>query len=84
MYRPLGFNVVVGHPWISLGPPADGSIIGVLICFAGESRHMYHSRSAVLFDFGMLRNIMVREGLPGLYQVLQHLVAVVPAFAVMF
>jgi solute carrier family 25 carnitine/acylcarnitine transporter 20/29 len=35
--------------------------------------------------FGMLRNIMVREGLPGLYQgITAPLVAVVPAFAVMF
>jgi solute carrier family 25 carnitine/acylcarnitine transporter 20/29 len=35
--------------------------------------------------FGMLRNIMVQEGLPGLYQgITAPLVAVVPAFAVMF
>jgi solute carrier family 25 carnitine/acylcarnitine transporter 20/29 len=35
--------------------------------------------------FGMLRNIVVREGLPGLYQgITAPLVAVVPAFAITF
>jgi solute carrier family 25 carnitine/acylcarnitine transporter 20/29 len=86
-YRPLGFcNVVVGHP-MDLVKVRQQTATPSASSSASQANRVTSTILAQQSSstFGMLRNIMVREGLPGLYQgIAAPLVAVVPAFAVMF
>ena len=74
-YRPSGFcNVVVGHPM---------DLVKVRQQTAASSAIANRVTSNILAQ--QLRNIIVREGLPGLFQgITAPLVAVVPAFAILF